>query len=125
MVVFVTQPLRNVGASCVLNLPAIIAVAAATGPFHSVPVIRSGRVTAWASESGQSLPMLIGASWWVGIRDESGNAVVSAPPCADRIFDVTRAELPFASGSTVIDLPTTWQEVCSSPASVSVTLETK
>lgn len=124
-VVFVTVPLRNTGASCVLNLPAIIGVAAATGPFRSVPVIRPGPVTAWASESGQSLPMVIGASWWVGVRDESGNAVGSAPPCADPVFDVTRVELPFASGSTVIDLPTTWHEVCSSPASVSITLETK
>jgi hypothetical protein len=124
-VVFVTVPLRNTGASCVLNLPAIIAVATATGSFHNVPVIRPDRVTAWASESGQSLPMVIGASWWVGVRDESGNAVGSAPPCADPVFGVTRVELPFASGSTVIDLPTTWREVCSSPASVSVALETK
>jgi hypothetical protein len=124
-VVFVTVPLRNIGSNCVLDLPAMIGVAAAIGPFHSVPVIKPGPVIAWASETGQSLPMVMGASWWVGVRDESGNAVGSAPPCADPIFDVARVELPFASGSTVIDLPTTWHEVCSSPASVSVTLETK
>ena len=124
-VVFVTVPLRNRGASCVLDLPEMIGVAAATGPFHTVPVTKSGTVTAWASESGQSLPIVIGASWWVGARDANGNAVGSAPPCADSIFDVTRVELPFAVGSTVIDLPTTWHEVCSSPASVSVTLMTK
>jgi hypothetical protein len=69
--------------------------------------------------------MVIGASWCVGVRDESGNAVGSAPPCADPVFDVARVELPFASGSSVIDLPTTWHEVCSSPASVSVSLVTK
>jgi hypothetical protein len=124
-VVFVTVPLHNAGASCVLDLPEMIGVAAATGPFHPVPVTKAGRVSAWASESGQSLPIVIGASWWVGARDANGNAVGSAPPCADPIFDVTRVELPFAVGSTLIDLPTTWHEVCSSPASVSVTLETK
>lgn len=124
-VVFVTVPLRNAGGNCVLELPEMIGVAAATGPFHAVPVIRTGTATAWASESGQSLPIVIGASWWVGVRDANGNPVRSAPPCADPIFDVTRVELPFAFGSTVIDLPTTWHEVCSSPASVSVTLETK
>ena len=124
-VVFVTVPLHNAGASRVLDLPEMIGVAAATGPFHPVPVTKAGRVSAWASESGQSLPIVIGASWWVGVRDSSGNPVRSAPPCADPIFDVTRVELPFAIGSTLIDLPTTWHEVCSSPASVSVTLETK
>jgi hypothetical protein len=124
-VMFVTVPLRNTGASCVLNLPAVIGVAAATGPFQSVPVIRPGPVTSWASESGQSLPMVIGAWWWVGVRDESGNAVLSAPPCADPIFDVMRVEFPFALGSTMIDLPAAWDEVCSSPASLSVALETK
>jgi BNR/Asp-box repeat len=124
-VVFVTQPLRNAGGSCVLDLPEMIGVAAATGPFHSVPVSKAGTATAWASGSGQSLPIVIGASWWVGVRDENGNPVGSAPPCSDQIFDVTRVELPFAFGSTLIDLPTTWHEVCSSPASVSVTFQTK
>jgi len=124
-VVFVTVPLRNTGASCVLNLPGRIGVAGASGPFHAVPVIKAGTATAWASESGQSLPIVIGASWWVGVRDPNGNAAGSAPPCGDPIFDVTRVELPFASGSTMIDLPTTWHEVCSSPASVSVALGTK
>jgi hypothetical protein len=124
-VVFVTVPLHNAGASCVLDLPEVIGVAAATGPFHAAPVSKPGPASAWASESGQSLPIVIGASWWVGVRDSSGNPVRSAPPCADSIFDVTRVELPFAVGSTLIDLPTTWHEVCSSPASVSITLETK
>jgi hypothetical protein len=123
--VFVTVPLRNTGSSCVLDLPAAIGVAGSTGPFHAAPVIKAGTATAWASESGQSLPIVIGASWWVGVRDANGNAVLSAPPCADPILDVTRLELPFASGSAIIDLPTTWHEVCSSPARVTVTFETK
>jgi len=124
-VVFVTVPLHNVGASCLLDLPEMIGVAAATGPFHAVPVTKGGTATAWASESGQSLPIVIGASWWVGVHDASGNPALSAPPCADPIFDVTRVELPFAVGSSLIDLPATWREVCSSPASVSISLETK
>jgi hypothetical protein len=124
-VVFVTVPLRNAGPNCLLDLPATVGVAGASGPFHAVSATRTGTVTAWASESGQTLPLVLGASWWVGFRDANGNAVGSAPPCLDPILDVTRLELPFASGSAVIDLPTTWHEVCSFPASVSITLETK
>jgi hypothetical protein len=123
--VFVTVPLRNTGRSCVLDLPATVGVAGASGPFYAVPLTNSGRVTAWSSETGQSLPLVLGASWWVGTRDANGNAVGSAPPCVDPILDVTRLELPFASGSAIVDLPMAWREVCSSPASVSITLETK
>ena len=124
-VVFVTVPLRNTGPSCLLELPGTIGVAAAGGPFSAVSVTNIGIAPAWSSESGQSLPLVLGASWWAGLRDANGNPVGSAPPCVDPILDVTRLELPFAVGSAVVDLPTTWREVCSSPASVSITLETK
>jgi len=123
-VVFVTIPLRNAGPSCVLDLPGAIGVAGASGPFETVPVDKAGTATSWASGSGQSLPIVIRASWWVEVRDSNGNAI-GPGPCADPIVDVTRVELPFASGSTEIDLPTTWHEVCSSPASLSVAFETK
>jgi photosystem II stability/assembly factor-like uncharacterized protein len=121
-VVFVTQPLRNTGGSCVLDLPGMIGVASATGPFHSVPMLNAGTATSWKIKSGQSFSIVIGASWWIGVRDENGNVVHSAPPCADPINDVTRVEFPVASGSIRIDLPTIWNEVCSSPASVSLTV---
>lgn len=124
-VVFFNQPLRNAGASCVLDLPEFIGVAPATGPFRSVTVTRSGLAIAWAIDSGDTLRILIGASWWVGVRDANGNAVGTGPPCADPILDVTRVELPFARGNTLIDLPAPWREVCPSPASVSITFETK
>jgi len=97
-------------------------VAAATGPFHSVQVRNAGTATSWKIKSGQSLSIVIGDSWWVGVRDGNGSLVFSAPPCAGPIRDVTRVELPLASGSIQIDSPTVWREVCSSPASVSLTV---
>jgi hypothetical protein len=121
-VVFVTQPLRNAGGNCVLDLPGMIDVAAATGPFHSIPVRNAGTATSWKIKSGQSLSIVIGGYWWVGVRDGTGRLLGSVPPCADPISDVTRVEFPLASGSIQIDLPTIWHEVCSSPASVSLTV---
>jgi hypothetical protein len=123
-VVFLTLPLRNTGSSCLLGLPEMIGVAPATGPFTSVPVTRSGIATSWAADSGAGPRVMIAASWWTGAHDANGNAI-GVGPCADPVVDVTRIEFPFASGSTVIDLPTTWKEVCSSPASVSIAFETK
>jgi hypothetical protein len=120
--VFVTQPLRNAGGNCVLDLPGTIEVAAATGPFHSVPVLNAGTATSWTIKSGQSLSIVIGDSWWVGVRDGTGRLLGSAPPCADPISDVTRVEFPFASGGLQINSPTIWHEVCSSPATVSLTV---
>jgi hypothetical protein len=130
-VVFVTQPLWNVGGDCVRQLPAVIGVAPPTGPFGSVTVIDAGTTTlsgvnspamSARIRSGESLSIVLGDSWW---GDANGNPLGSAPPCAGAIRDVTRVEFPFASGTTQIDLPTTWREVCSSPASVTLRLQTK
>jgi hypothetical protein len=120
-VVFGTLPLRNVGGDCVMRLPTVIGVAIATGPFHAVAVRNTfGTASSWGSGSGQSLPIAIQATWPVG-----GQTPFSAPPCNDSIYDVTRVEIPLATGTIAFDLPIIWHEVCSSPASVSITFETK
>jgi hypothetical protein len=124
-VVFVTVLLKNAGASCVLALPRTVAVANAIGPFHLVPMSNASPVTSWASGPGESLPLVIGASWWTGARDSNGDPIGSQPSCADPVADVTRLAFPFATGTSVIDLPAVWREVCSSPPSLSVTFETK
>jgi hypothetical protein len=119
-VVFGTVPLRNVGADCVMALPTVIGVAAASGPFHAVAVRNTSPVTSWGSGSGQSLPIMLSASWPVG-----GQPSFSAPPCTDPIDDVSRIEIPLATGAIELDLPIVLHEVCTSPASVSMTFETK
>jgi hypothetical protein len=122
--VFVTVPFRNQGTSCVLALPRAFGVAPAIGPFHAAPAVNAGLATSWASEPGDSMHVVIGAWWWVG-GNANGTPVASAPPCAEPIFDVARLEFPFATGHAVIELPTTWREICSSPPSLSVTIEIK
>ena len=121
-VVFVTQPVRNAGGSCALQLPRTIGVAPATGPFQPVRVVNTGTAASVNLRSGQSVKLVIGDSWW--IRDADGQPMVSwAPRCANPISDVTRVEFPLSSGRLEIDFDIPWHEVCPSPASVSVTVE--
>jgi hypothetical protein len=120
-VVFGTLPLRNVGGACVMQLPTVIGVGAASGPLHAVAVRNTlGTATSWGSGPGQSLPIMLSASWPVG-----GQTAFSAPPCADPIYDISRIEIPLASGAIELDLPIDLREVCTSPPSVSMTFETK
>jgi hypothetical protein len=141
--VFVIQLLRNAGADCVLALPKIIGLAAATGPFEAVRVPNGGHEvcrkaapgtgldreckyvypTSFMVRSGQSVRVVLGASWWNGDRDENGKPLFSPPPCVDPISDVTRAEFPFASGSIEFGWDTVLKEVCTSPTSVSMEVE--
>jgi len=121
-VVFVTQPLRNDGPDCVLKLPETIGVASATGPFRMVGVVNAGTATSYPVKSGESLSIVLGGSWWVGVRPDNGTPL-PAPPCAGPISDVSRVAFPFSSGNIQIDLDITWHEVCSSPASVSLTIK--
>jgi hypothetical protein len=119
--VFVWQPIRNAGDSCELLLPAMIGVASASGPFQSVRVKNGGTEVSFKIRSGQSVSVVLGDLWYdPDVLAQDGRTV---PPCADRISDITRAEFPVASGSIKISWDTVWQEVCSSPASVSVRVE--
>jgi hypothetical protein len=120
---FITEPLRDVGGNCVLRLPATIGVASATGPFQAVRVLNAGIVTAVSASSGGNVSIVLGASWpipWMLAQDGR-----TPPPCAGAISDVSRVEIPLASGSLQIELGTVWPEVCPDPASVSLTFITK
>ena len=119
---YVTQPLRNTGSDCVLELPTTIRVASATGPFQSVKVVNAGTATSFTIRSGQSVSIVLGAWWWTGGSTENGTQL-AAPPCTDPLTDINRVEFPVAQDSIQIDLGTIWHQVCSSPASVSVTVE--
>jgi hypothetical protein len=125
MVVFVIQPIRNRGEECLLELPSAIGVASAYGPFHAVSIRNAVPGTSWKIGAGRSKSLVLGGSWWTGVRGEDGKPVFTAPPCADPVHDVTRVEFPLARGTIEIDLPTPWewQEVCSSPGSVTVDVE--
>lgn len=118
---FVRLPLRNEGEECFLNLPATIGVASATGPFEPVNVLNAGLATAFSVPVAGNVQIVLGDSWPTG----SGAGAFTLPPCPDPIEDVSRIELPFASGSLQIDVPSVWPEACPEPASVSMTFVTK
>ena len=101
---FVTLPLRNVGGECVLHLPATIAVASATGPFQAVRVLNAGIVTAFSVPAGGNVSIVLGDSWFV--PSEFPQSEGTPPACAGAISDVTRVEIPLASGSLQIGLGT-------------------
>lgn len=122
--VYVTQPLRNTGGSCVLHLPGTMSVASANGPFQAVTVVDAGTASSFSVLPGQSLSVVLGAWWWTGGHPDVGTPL-PAPPCTDPISDVSRVEVRLASGSLQIDLGTVWHQVCSSPASVSLAFVTK
>ena len=103
-----------------MALPAVIGVAAASGPFHAVAMGNNGTATSWASGAGDKMQIMLSASWRVGGQTQS-----SVPPCTDPIDDVTRLEIPLATGTLELDSPIALHEVCTSPASLSMTFETK
>ena len=120
---FVTLPLRSVGGDCVLNLPATIGVAPAMGSFQPVRVLNAGVVTAFSVTSGGNVSIVLGDSWFIPSTFPQSEGTL--PACTGAISDVTRVEIPLASGSLQIELGTVWPEVCPDPASVSLTFVTK
>lgn len=130
--VYVTLPLGNVGGDCVLHLPAMIGVAPVTGPFEAVSVEDNGTESATGENSpaqsarigsGRSLSIVLGAWWQIGILGPDKGTPFPAPPCLNPISDVTRVAFPLATGSLQVELPTAFKQVCSSPASTSVTIK--
>ena len=133
----VWQPLRDAGADCVLALPKVIGLAAASGLFEAVEVANLGQEickkaapgtgldrecrfvypTSFQVQSGQTVTIELNASWWLG-----DSASQTPPPCAGTISNVTRAEFPLASDAIDFDWDTTVEEVCTSPTSMSVTV---
>ncbi|HEX5466079.1 MAG TPA: hypothetical protein VFW92_05310 [Candidatus Limnocylindrales bacterium] len=120
MVVFVTQPLRNTGSSCTLQLPTAIGVSSAAGPLHVVGVDDVSPISFDVS-AGQSVTLHLSATWWVGIDPASGTPEPT-PACSDPVDRLTRAEIPLAVGSIGLTLDPGWQRVCTSPPSVGLGL---
>jgi len=130
----VRQPVQNTGADCVLELPKVIGFADQSGPFQAVVVPNMGQVTckdtaagreckyvyptSFQVKSGQTVTIEFNASWFNG-----NNPGFAPPPCAGTVSDVTRSEFPLASGSIEIVWDTALLEVCTSPSSVSVTVD--
>lgn len=143
---YLDQPLRNAGGACVLNVPTMIRVASAIGPFGAVRVNNIGYEVcvnnacqyvsppSYKIRSGQSLTIGFSVSWWIGATDANGMPIDTPPPCPGAVEDVTRVEVPLASGEVTIDLETAiripessvpWHEVCTSRDSISLTITTE
>lgn len=128
---YVLQAFRNVGRSCVLELPSAIGVSRAAGPFTPVAVTtsRTGThaATSYTIPSGQSRVLALAAWWHVpGPKPPSGAPGApgaSASRCKAPITRVTRTRIPLPSGSLHIDLGTALPSVCPSPASMSLTVK--
>jgi hypothetical protein len=115
---YVTQPVQNSGAAaCVLNLPALVSAASATGPFESVPAANAGTVSA-TIKPGQMLSIVLGA-WWPA----SGEQGVPSQHCTGEIADVTRVRVALGSGDLTINLGTVWRELCATPTRMSLTIQ--
>ncbi len=144
--VHLDQPVRNAGGGCVLAVPAMIGVASATGLVQAVQVNNIGydvcvddacqfvSPPSYEIRAGQSLGIALDASWWVGGYDENGAPIDTPPPCPGAVNDVTRVEIPLASGALTIDLETAvrvpessvpWQEVCAGRDSISLSITTE
>jgi hypothetical protein len=126
------QPLRNAGGDCVLVVPKLVGLAAATAPFAEVSLRNAGQEscvnstcrtvypTSFKIRSGQSVRIELRA-WW---PDSYSSSATPLPPlCAHPINDVTRAEFPLASGVIEFKWDTVFHQVCASAGTVGVTLE--
>jgi hypothetical protein len=111
----IDQPLRNTGPDCVLRLPSIVAVAAASGPFQPVSVWPVADAPTFTVRSGASVSLWLRA-WWL---EPSPTDAPSAPVCRQSLQDVTRLEFPMAFGSIEMHWDITVPEVCSAPTRLS------
>lgn len=105
-------------------LPKTIGVAPVTGPFAAISVAAEAQQvcaqnechsvypTTFKIEAGASFTFHVGAEWC------DAGCVARSPysprPCLDPVLDVTRAALPLATGTVVIDLGVVVSPVCAS-----------
>jgi hypothetical protein len=113
----IDQPLRNTGPDCVLRLPSIVAVAAASGPFQPVSAWPVADAPTFTVRSGASVSLWLRA-WW--LDEPSPTDAPSVPVCRQALQDVTRLEFPMASGYVEIDWGIPVAEACSAPTMLSL-----
>jgi hypothetical protein len=131
--VLVTQPVENVGGDCVLALPGVLGLASRDGPLTAVDVPNLGisvcqgdschseYPTSFDIHAGQRFDILLNAWWWLPAFDLRSHA-----PCGQLIADVRRVAFPLNDGTIEI----AWaagnlREVCATPPSISVGVDTK
>jgi hypothetical protein len=128
------QPVRNDGPACVLALPKIIGVASSASAFQAVSAVNAGvqtcaktvckqaYPTSFAIAAGQSFALDLAAGWCD--PDCLARSGRSPAPCSAQIRDVARAEWPLAEGAVEINLSVVVYEVCASPATIAVWVQT-
>jgi hypothetical protein len=114
----VKQPFRNLGPACTLALSDHLYVAGSGGdivPVAATVLAKSPVVSLAPDERGY---FELAATWPTG--EVVGGQ--TPPPCNGAVQGVRQVEIPAAVDRIVIDLGTVWEEVCSSPASVTISV---
>lgn len=113
----VTVPVENTGGSCTIEVPAKIVVQNSEGAEAVVGLL--GKVAkSFSIAAGGRVSLVLEADWLVSGGPPPG----AVYKCEAPIEAVTSLELPTASGRLAIELGTTWHQVCTSPASVWMTV---
>jgi hypothetical protein len=124
------QLLTNTGPACVLAVPAIVALAGATGPYTAIGLssegqqvcVKSACKTIYPSSyrvaSGASVQLSLRA-WW---PFDLGVATAPPPSCTQPLLDVTRGDIPFASGHIEFTWDVPLHQVCPRQARVGLTV---
>jgi len=118
--VSVTQDVRNTGGTCTLRLPATIEVAGSAGSFVAADVSASGGSESHVIAHDQMVALALG-SWW----PSDGHKLMpsrSSSWCKAPVTDVTRVQIPLASGSIQFRLQDTFQGVCQVPGTLALVL---
>jgi len=113
----------------VLAVPNVIAVAGASGQFVAIKVPDIGNEVCvnaacryatpgrYTIKAGSTAKIWFSA-WWPLPFDGH-----TPPPCREPIADVSRAEVPFASGRIQVEWTTILAEVCVSPVTMNISVE--
>ncbi len=114
----VSQPFSNRGGACLLVLSNSIFVARSSGAPIPVEVMVVGK-NSYSLAVGDTGSIELTATW------STGDVIPGQTPgpCEGSIEGVRSVEVPVASGRLLINLGTVWREVCSSPASVTITVK--
>jgi hypothetical protein len=134
--VLVFAELRNAGPACILAQPKIIGLAAGRGPLKAFTAPSLGQLVyvgnaghyeypaSYPIRADQSFRIDINASWW-SAPDASVETRPPAFACDDPIGGTDRAEIPLASGVIKMAWGPPFNEVCTTPPSVSLGFDFK